>query len=356
MKKILILIGIGMFCLLNVWTFADDKDAYIGKSDFYLIGSINNKYLIQMQLFRTTNSEIEGTYFYESVNEPIELSGTLKNGILILKENDSRGQITAVFDGKLVNNQLYSGIWRSKISQKQFPFLAERISPKICIWGGEWERIGYYYSPATISIKEINKGSINFAISASSGGNMGEIEGIAAINGNIACYKERATGAEVIIKNHGNAIEVAINQAALIYCGNAVGFNGIFKKGPLKKKVPTLYEMGYFDSINQDRIFRKLVKDDYNSFILNLHLLDDQKCNEIDNLEAEIISGFVRGCPSMRAIIMYTKDNRFWAAVTKDNGINYYTNTESTTAPKTIQAWVKIVADCGGDTTINWVK
>jgi hypothetical protein len=359
MKKILMFIVIGVLCILNVCTYAmtNIEDAYLGKSDFYLIGSINNKYPIQMQLSFTKNNKIEGVYFYESVNDMIQLSGTLKNDILILEEKGDRGLITAVFNGKLVNNKLYTGIWSSKVSQKQFPFQVEQVSPKTCTWEGKWERVGYYYSPADLTIKKIKSESIKFEISASSGGNLGEINGIAKINGNIATYRNQKNGTMVILKNYGNTIEVITNGAAEHYdCGMAVVLFGIYKKGPLKKKVPTLYECGYFDLITQDQIFRKLVKDDYDSFVLNFHLPDYDNCKDIDNLKAEVISGFVRGCPSMRAIIMYTNDNRFWAAVTKDNGINYYTNTELKTVPKTIQAWVKIVADCCGDTNIHWVK
>jgi hypothetical protein len=341
LKKVLMFIILGMFCFFNVCSYAYENHYYRGDSDLYLVGSINNKYLIQMQLYRDKDNRITGTYFYDSVNELIYLSGTLKNGILNLKEKNSRGQITAVFDGKLVNNQFYSGTWSSHVSQKQFPFRVEQVKLKTYTWIGEWERVSDYYNPAYLSIEKINNGAIKLAISSNSGGCIYDTDGTAVIKGNVAYYKDRTTGSEVTFKNHGNVIEVDYPNELDI----GATYSGIYKKGPLKEKVPTLYELGFFDSMSQDQAFRTLVKNSYGSFILCLqrpdyaHDVDD--IDKIDNLEAQVITGCVRGLEDeMRAIIVYTKDNRFWASVEgtlKDDG--FYSNTVRKTIPETIRKW-----------------
>ncbi len=86
-----------------------------------LHGKIDNKYGIVMQLHFNSAESVDGFYYYSNYQSAIDLSGTLKNGVLELKEHDNDDNDTAVFKGT-VTGTTFTGTWTNLKTNKAIPF------------------------------------------------------------------------------------------------------------------------------------------------------------------------------------------------------------------------------------------
>ncbi len=93
-------------------------------------GTIGKKYAIQLQMERDpANNDPQmwrGTYFYETVGDPIELSGGFRGGEMILDER-ADGEKTGTFRGSLSGDR-FEGTWVNAKSGKSLPFFLVRIA------------------------------------------------------------------------------------------------------------------------------------------------------------------------------------------------------------------------------------
>jgi len=65
------------------------------------VGKIGDKYSIHLELTRT-NETLSGSYYYDSVGDDLDLSGTIEpSGQFKLTETDREGKTTATFSGKI---------------------------------------------------------------------------------------------------------------------------------------------------------------------------------------------------------------------------------------------------------------
>jgi hypothetical protein len=93
-----------------------------------LIGTLNNEIEVQMKLTRD-GKNLTGTYFYENVREPLELTGTIeKDGTCKITET-SGDQQTGLFKGRLSGEELgglttlrFEGTWSKPSGEKALPF------------------------------------------------------------------------------------------------------------------------------------------------------------------------------------------------------------------------------------------
>ena len=93
-----------------------------------LVGTLNNEIEVQMKLTRD-GKNLTGTYFYEAVRDPIELSGTVeKDGTCKISETAGDKE-TGIFKGRLAGEELggtttlrFEGTWSKPNGEKAMPF------------------------------------------------------------------------------------------------------------------------------------------------------------------------------------------------------------------------------------------
>jgi len=102
------------FLLCTLWcssTFA--QSVYTGTIDKYPIEVILNVY---------SDDEIQGIYVYSSNDEPINISGTIKNKVLSILEKDAKEKVTGkmVIDKFSTKATQLSGTWTNPTGTKSF--------------------------------------------------------------------------------------------------------------------------------------------------------------------------------------------------------------------------------------------
>jgi hypothetical protein len=227
-----------------------------------------------------------------------------------------------------------------KISSTNKP-ASETISKN---WLGKWER-QKWQNDATLEIKAIKDNTIEFSIFALCGANMGELDGYAIVEKNIATYLNIEDGDSCLIKFSlkGDSVISIDQQKGLCYTGVGVWYSGNYKNErnlPKTKAIKTLVDLEIFNSTQQDSIFKELVDDRYDLFVNSTQLTSES--DDLDSLKTVVKSSGVRGLFTiMENIIMIDSLNNIWAAVIDDNKVYYFTNNEKhkNTLPKTIDNW-----------------
>jgi hypothetical protein len=209
---------------------------------------------------------------------------------------------------------------------------------------GTWER-QLWQNEATLAIKSIKKDSLEFTLSAGSGGNTGEMKGVALASNNVASFSSLDAFDSCLIEFTliGDSI-IRINQKI----GNCSAGMGVFYSGeyknskllPAASREENLFNLGIFINENQDSIFRSLVGDSYSLFVNSTQMTSED--DDLDSLHATVHSSGVRGLFTiMENIVMIDSSNNIWAAVIDDNKVYYFTNSQEykNRLPKTIDSW-----------------
>ncbi len=177
---------------------------------------------------------------------PIALSGTLdEHRRLRLEKRSADGKVTGTFSGRFVSDNRVEGTWVTGDGTKAFSFVLDRAGDNDCLpalklstavsaggWAGTWTREDKRgLDGADVTIKDATGQSFDFDILANSGGNAGEIEGHASINGEKARFAEK-TGSggathdcmvDFVLRS--KSIEISTNGCAG-YSGIGVLFDG----------------------------------------------------------------------------------------------------------------------------------
>jgi hypothetical protein len=220
-------------------------------------------------------------------------------------------------------------------------------------WSGEWN-VSSRYTPSALTIKMLPGGKFDFTIEALNGANMGEVSGVAKINGGKAFFDDREStekdadkyGCRLTFTHKGDFIAVEENEECSSYAGAGVVFAGNYAKGKPPVKEQNFVQRGVFPSLAFDQKFKTLVAGNYENFLNAFHQIYDAP--DLDNLNAKVFAACVRGvCPWNAGIIMYDEKQNFWAAVlgvddSEKTFVHYYTNVSSWVEkpPKTIEHWV----------------
>ncbi len=108
----------------TVLTLADADTLFAEENDFTASyeGSIDNKYEISMQLTKT-GTNIGGSYSYKSKGIELELFGTIDAAGKIELSEISKGAVTGVFTGQIINDT-FSGQWSKPDNSSSMPFIA----------------------------------------------------------------------------------------------------------------------------------------------------------------------------------------------------------------------------------------
>lgn len=212
-------------------------------------------------------------------------------------------------------------------------------------WIGKWERTENGYE-AELEIKSIKNDSIEFSLSASSGANTGELEGIAIANDSMATYVEKDdTDSCVIHFSLAGDLVIRVHQVSGI-CGAGAGvtYEGNYKNALLLPKTgkeeKNMVDFGVFTSPQQDSIFKSLTGSKYDLFINSTQQVSEE--DDHDSMNVKVYASGVNGLYTiMENIIMIDAENHIWAAVIDDEKVYYFTNTKQFTnsLPKTIDTW-----------------
>lgn len=91
--------------------------ATVPKSYFF-IGNINEKYKINIALEINSNNQVNGYYYYETQKKKIKLTGSITNGVLVLKEYINNSY-NGVFEIPWKEDLYFlEGIWKNKDNSK----------------------------------------------------------------------------------------------------------------------------------------------------------------------------------------------------------------------------------------------
>lgn len=208
------------------------------------------------------------------------------------------------------------------------------------IWKGQWNRFNTdTYNLSSIDITEVKDSGLTFSIEAESGANIGTVDGSAVFDENSNAVYESDDGFKVQFSISNNILKVNIlsgNESD--YAASGVTFKGLYKKDKIER--PSLVSQGIFVSEEQETIFKKLVGNEYDSFLYSFMKISE--LDDIDGFGAKVRSGTVKGFSgTIEAIIMVNSKNLIWAAYIDDDGkIRYFTNDiKSKILPKTIDKW-----------------
>ena len=222
---------------------------------------------------------------------------------------------------------------------------------------GTWsEAASTKLSSQRLVIRLVTEKGFEFDLTSEDGTHSGEIEGVAHFTPDgRALYKSTEEDVDcglVFIPLDKERLQVdqlpfdsnSGKSSCGTYYGGGVAFGGLFLKGIHQKEL-SLIDLGLFKTPAEDQAFRALVGNAYQAFV-ERHPSPDADIKDIDGLGAEVATGWVRGMAPYGAIIMHTKDGRFYAAYKdwdehKGDQLHYFSNDPryANKLPATIASW-----------------
>ena len=224
------------------------------------------------------------------------------------------------------------------------------IKGKDVRWGiFDWKRaLGKWTEAETTSvygqwltIQEVTERGFTFELSAVSGSHTGEIDGFAAFSPEGALFKSTENDCQVKFLPLGSdRIKVETSGECWYYGGMGIVFGGQFLRG-VHEKTLSLVDLGVLKTKAEDQAFRKVVGQAYQDFVDRFQLQPDGN-KDLDGLGTRVVTGAVRGMFTiMEAILMDGPGERVYAAMLKDDKVEYFTNDPSYAKrlPQTIEDW-----------------
>jgi hypothetical protein len=211
-------------------------------------------------------------------------------------------------------------------------------------WLGTW-KYTKPFSGASCEITNAGVDSIEFSLTASSGGNSGELSGNAKVKGNFAKYINTEYNDTCELDFELKTDSIIVNQKKGI-CGAGMGvtYDGIYYDSTLSSAKSdtsiTLASLEILKDKKEEEIFKKLVGKDYDLFLGSSQLSSED--SDLDNFGARVHSSGVRGLFTLQENIIIINDkSKIWAAVINDSCVDYYTNDDAyiKKLPKTIENW-----------------
>jgi hypothetical protein len=192
-----------------------------------------------------------------------------------------------------------------------------------------------------LTIKKIGDNDFEFDLNAVSGAHTGDIGGFAKFTPEGALYKSEENDCQLqFLPLNSDSLNIETSGDCWYYGGIGVNFGGKFLKGD-HEKIVSLVDIGVLTIKAKDDVFRKLVGNEYKDFVerFQLSYYDDK---DLDGLGTRVVTGAVRGMFTyMEAIIMDGPGDKIYAAMLKDDKVEYFTNDKAYARrlPKTIDAW-----------------
>jgi uncharacterized protein len=214
-------------------------------------------------------------------------------------------------------------------------------------WDATWQRIPWGVSTgAELKTRRQDATHIVFDVSAASGANSGDLDGIAKLNGLQAHYVK---GACALSFKAINGVLDVTQEGDDADCGAGMG---VFYAGRYVASEQSLaldydlLSLGVVRTQQEDDALRKLLKDDYQTLVesSSSRLIGNPSSNVPD---AEVDEMWVRGLGNTNAaIFMHTTDARFWLVLLvtdqqSNSRARYYTNVPNWKGhlPDELQRW-----------------
>ncbi|RON49295.1 hypothetical protein BK666_06890 [Pseudomonas frederiksbergensis] len=214
-------------------------------------------------------------------------------------------------------------------------------------WDATWQMIPWGVSTgAELKTKRTDSTHMTFEVSAVSGANMGDLDGIATIKGTAARYAE---GACALTFTAMNGVLDVTQQGSDADCGAGMGvfYSGRYVASEQSLAVENdLLSVGLVRTRQEDDVLRTLLKDDYRRLVESSSSRTKGDVSS-DVPGAEVDEMWIRGLGSINAsIFMRATDSRFWLVlIVSDSKGNlrarYYTNVPGWKGrlPETLQRW-----------------
>ncbi|MEI0606385.1 hypothetical protein R4K48_05415 [Brachyspira pulli] len=112
------------FCILMLIFSASNlfsQDTTISTRKFYFCsGKIGNS-KIYLYLYINNNDNISGKYYYDTINQFINIEGSISNNTVYIKEKVNN-RITGYFEGSVTEDLIFSGEWTSFDGNNKYDF------------------------------------------------------------------------------------------------------------------------------------------------------------------------------------------------------------------------------------------
>ena len=206
-------------------------------------------------------------------------------------------------------------------------------------WWGKWsvDTPVMAYS-GSILIDSVDSTGFNFNISTINGSHMGDLDGYAKfINDNIAIFEVDAYDGKCELKFSKYNDLIQVDES--IYCRYFHGMRAFFGGDYILQK-DIFYKLKLLNDIELTKLYMLLKKDkyweDYLKCFADIH--DEEN---IDDFEAEIISGGVPGMYTIYESILMKNQTDIWGAFIDVDKVYYFTSNKSfkVEIPKTIKKW-----------------
>ena len=212
-------------------------------------------------------------------------------------------------------------------------------------WTATWQRVPASESDgAELQTRQRGAGPLDFDLSAASGGNSGDLQGQARLQGGTASFAEADCQLKFVPLNGVLQVEQAGGD-----CGAGMGvyYAGryVASKTPLKVNY-NLLDLGLLDTPQQDRALRQLLKDDYSVLVQNAgSITSPEPAAEMPG--AKVQEMWLRGLASSNAAILMTgPKEQFWLVLLVfdaqgQSRARYYSNVPAWKGrmPATLQRW-----------------
>ena len=192
-----------------------------------------------------------------------------------------------------------------------------------------------------LTIQEITDVGFKFDLNAISGAHTGEINGFAKFIQDVALFKSDENNCQLeFIPLDSESIKIETSGDCWYYGGMGISFGGKFLRG-IHEKTLSLIDWEILKTKAEDQAFRKLVGKEYKDFVERFQLSNEDN-KDLDGLGTRVVTGGVRGMFTyMEAILMDGPGDKIYAAMLKDERVEYFTNDKAYARrlPKTIDAW-----------------
>lgn len=205
---------------------------------------------------------------------------------------------------------------------------------------GNWTR-NILNHTGHLTIIDATEEEFNFMLEVYAGGNVGSIEGKAAISNDHATFTHSESSCELTFLLTEDVITIVQTDECMYWGGAGTFFNGEYEKGEVNIDT-NLVKQGILTE-KEDELFRSVVGDDYDLYLYNISTYMDGE--DADGLGTRVVKGFVRGIAPFNGGIIMINDKYVYAAVTdsESSAIKYHTNDPNykKKLPVTVEEWAE---------------
>lgn len=225
-----------------------------------------------------------------------------------------------------------------KVKKEQYSGKEAQKDNNLDQWYGQW--IGEkstYYTSSELNIKPLSDNLVEFELTAFSGCHTGYYKDTVNIENEKAVHKTRDNIEFIFKLDERGRIQLQSNDYTY-YCGYGVKFDSVYVK-ELKIKPPTAIKVGIVDTNEQEKIFKTLTGDMYDTFIDYAQYYFEE---DNDYRGYRLRTFGLRGYSNAAVVMLNNKKNYIIAAVDSSSGVYYYTNDENykKKPPEFIKEWL----------------